>query len=400
MLSGKNILIGITGGIAAYKTAHLVREFIKVGASVKCILTPSAKNFITPLTLSTLSKNEVFSEFTTDEDNPRWNDHVQLGLWADLFIIAPTTANTLGKMCQGICDNLLMAAYLSAKCQIYFAPSMDLDMFKHPSTIENLKKLEEFGNIMIPVDHGELASGLIGEGRMAEPNTIFKFVTDDLTKKSPFFNKRVLVTAGPTYEAIDPVRFIGNRSSGKMGCELALSFARKGAKVDLVLGPSSQNPIHNNISIKRVESAEEMYQESLSKFDSSNIVVAAAAVSDYSPVTKLKEKHKKGLNTQNIKLKKTKDIIADMGSLKNDQFLVGFALETQNEITNAKSKLITKNLDLIILNSLKDKGAGFEFNTNKITILSKHNKLLNFELKSKQDVAEDIVHTILNEINA
>mgnify|MGYP001337543598 CR=1 FL=1 len=400
MLSGKNILIGITGGIAAYKTAHLVREFIKARASVKCILTPNAKNFITPLTLSTLSKNEVFSEFTTDEDNPRWNDHVALGLWADIFIIAPATANTLGKMCQGICDNLLMATYLSAKCQVYFAPSMDLDMFKHPSTIDNLKKLKEFGNIMIPVDHGDLASGLIGEGRMAEPYTIFKFVSNDLEKKLPLFNKKVLVTAGPTYEAIDPVRFIGNRSSGKMGCELALSFARKGAKVDLVLGPSFQNPIHNNISIKRVESAEEMYHESLSKFDTSNIVVAAAAVSDYSPVNKLKEKYKKDLNSTNIKLKKTKDIIADMGTLKGNQFLVGFALETQNEITNAKTKLITKNLDLIILNSLNDKGAGFGSNTNKITILSKHNKLLSFELKSKQEVAEDIVCTILNEINA
>ena len=400
MLSGKNILIGITGGIAAYKTAHLVREFIKEGANVKCIQTQSSKSFITPLTLSTLSKNEVYSEFTTDKENPRWNDHVKLAIWADLFLIAPATANTLSKMCQGVCDNLLIATYLSSKCQVYFAPAMGLDMFKHPSTIENLKKLMQFGNVMIPAEIGELASGLVGEGRMAEPKNILAFVKEDLTSKLPLLNKTVLITAGPTYEAIDPVRFIGNRSSGKMGCELALNFANKGAKVILVLGPSYENPIHDNISIKRVESAEEMYLESLSVFKRSDIVIAAAAVADYKPVNKLAEKYKKESGIPKIALQKTKDILADMGAAKKDQVLVGFALETNNEIENAKSKLLEKNLDLVVLNSLKDEGAGFETNTNKVTILSKDNKMLRFELKSKHDVANDIVNLILNEIDA
>ena len=400
MLSGKNILIGITGGIAAYKTAHLVREFIKEGANVKCIQTPSSKSFITPLTLSTLSKNEVYSEFTSDEDNPRWNNHVKLALWADLFLIAPATAKTLSKMCQGDCDNLLIATYLSSKCQVYFAPSMDLDMYKHPSTIENLKKLRQFGNNMIPAEKGELASGLVGEGRMAEPKNILAFIKSDLASKLPLSNKTVLITAGPTYEAIDPVRFIGNRSSGKMGCELALNFANKGAKVILVLGPSYENPIHDNIRIKRVVSAEEMHLESLTEFESSHIVIAAAAVADYKPLNKLAEKYKKESGTPKISLQKTKDILADMGVAKKGQFLVGFALETNNEIENAKSKLHEKNLDLVVLNSLKDEGAGFETNTNKVTILYRDNKMLRFELKSKRDVANDIVNLILNEIDA
>ena len=400
MLSGKNILIGISGGIAAYKTAHLVREFIKEGANVKCIQTPSSKSFITPLTLSTLSNNEVYSEFTSDEENPRWNDHVKLALWADLFLIAPATANTLSKMCLGVCDNLLIATYLSSKCQVYFAPAMDLDMYKHPSTLENLKKLREFGNVMIPAENGELASGLVGEGRMAEPKNILTFVKTDLASKLPLSNKTVLITAGPTYESIDPVRFIGNRSSGKMGCELALNFANKGAKVILVLGPSYENPIHDNIIIKRVESAEEMHLESFSVYESSHIVIAAAAVADYKPVNKLAEKYKKEFGIPEIALQKTKDILADMGASKKDQFLVGFALESNNEIENAKSKLLEKNLDLVVLNSLKDEGAGFETNTNKVTILSKDNNMLRFELKSKHDVANDIANLILNEIDA
>ena len=400
MLSGKNILIGITGGIAAYKIAHLVREFIKEGANVTCIQTPSSKSFVTPLTLSTLSKNEVYSEFTSDEENPRWNDHVKLALWADFFLIAPATANTISKMCQGVCDNLLIATYLSSKCQVYFAPAMDLDMYKHPSTLENLKKLRQFGNVMIPAEKGELASGLVGEGRMAEPKNILAFVKADLASKLPLSNKTVLITAGPTYEAIDPVRFIGNRSSGKMGCELALNFANKGAKVILVLGPSNENPIHDNITIKRVESAEEMHLESFSVFESSHIVIAAAAVADYKPVSKLLHKYKKVSGTPKIELQKTKDILADMGAAKKNQFLVGFALETNNEIDNAKSKLLEKNLDLIVLNSLNDEGAGFETNTNKVTILSKDNKMLRFELKSKHDVANDIANLILNEIDA
>jgi len=399
MLSGKNILIGITGGIAAYKTAHLVREFIKEGANVKCIQTPSSKSFITPLTLSTLSKNEVYSEFTSDEDNPRWNDHVKLALWAHLFLIAPATANTLSKMCQGVCDNLLIATYLSSKCQVYFAPAMDLDMYKHPSTLDNLKKLKEFGNIIIPPEKGELASGLVGQGRMAEPKNILEFVKADLASKLPLTDKIVLITAGPTYEPIDPVRFIGNRSSGKMGCELALNFANKGANVILVLGPSNENPIHENITIKRVESAKEMYLESLSVFESSHIVIAAAAVSDYKPLNKLNHKYKKEFGTPEVVLQKTKDILADMGKAKKDQFLVGFALETNNEIENAKSKLVQKNLDLVVMNSLKDYGACFESDTNKVTIFSKDNKMHKFELKSKQEVANDIVDLILKEID-
>lgn len=400
MLSGKNILIGITGGIAAYKTAHLVREFIKEGANVICIQTPSSKKFITPLTLSTLSKNEVYSEFTSDEENPRWNDHVKLALWADFFLIAPATANSLSKMCQGVCDNLLIATYLSSKCQVYLAPAMDLDMYKHPSTRVNLKKLRQFGNVVIPPEKGELASGLVGLGRMAEPKNILAFIKADLASKLPLLDKRVLITAGPTYEAIDPVRFIGNRSSGKMGCELALNFANKGAKVILVLGPSNENPIHDNIIIKRVESANEMYLEAFSIFESCSIVIAAAAVSDYKPFNKLTEKYKKESGTPKIVLKKTKDILAEMGAAKKEQFLVGFALESNNEIANAKSKLLEKNLDLIVLNSLNDEGACFETETNKVTIISKDNKILRFELKSKFEVASDIANLILNEIDA
>lgn len=400
MLRGKNILIGITGGIAAYKSAHLVREFIKAGANVKCIQTPASKNFITPLTLATLSKNEVFSEFTTDEENPRWNDHVTLGLWADLFIIAPATANTLAKMSQGICDNLLMATYFSAKCPIYFAPAMDLDMYKHPSTAESLQKLQSFGNTIILPESGELASGLVGLGRMAEPENIFNFIIADLNEKLPLKHHSVLITAGPTYEAIDPVRFIGNRSSGKMGVELALNLANKGAEVNLILGPSLISVSHNNIVVSNVESAKEMYFTAMGFFKNSTIVIAAAAVADYTPKVVSTQKIKKELATPVIELIKTKDILAEMGAQKTSQFLVGFALETHNEIKNAKSKLQSKNLDLIVLNSLNDKGACFQSNTNKITILTKSNKKLSFELKSKQDVAEDIVNTILTKINA
>ena len=283
MLSGKNILIGVTGGIAAYKSAHLVREFIKAGANVKCIQTPASKDFITPLTLSTLSKNEVFSTFTTDKENPRWNDHVSLGLWADFFIIAPATANTLSKMSTGQCDNLLMATYLSAKCPVYIAPAMDLDMYKHPTTNTNLKKLSSFGNTIILPESGELASGLVGQGRMAEPENIFSFIEKDILSKLPLKHHKALITAGPTYEAIDPVRFIGNRSSGKMGVELALNLANKGALVQLVLGPSSIQVKHPNIIVSRVESASEMYAEAMRYFTDSSIVIASAAVADYSP---------------------------------------------------------------------------------------------------------------------
>ena len=400
MLSRKNILIGITGGIAAYKSAHLVREFIKAGANVKCIQTPASKNFITPLTLSTLSKNEVFSEFTSDEENPRWNDHVTLGLWADVFIIAPATANTLSKMSQGTCDNLLMATYLSAKCPVYFAPAMDLDMYKHPSTGQNLDKLSAFGNIVILPESGELASGLIGQGRMAEPENIFKFVCDDLNDKLPLKSHKLLITAGPTYEAIDPVRYLGNRSSGKMGVALALEFANKGAKVNLVLGPSNVSVSHNNISVTHVESAEDMYTAAIHLFNDCTIAIAAAAVADYTPKVVSDRKIKKEEGTPVIELTRTKDILAEMGATKKNQFLVGFALETHNELENAASKLKKKKLNMIVLNSLQDKGAGFQGDTNKITILTKDNKKLSFELKSKQKVAQDIVDTILTEIDA
>ena len=400
MLSGKNILIGITGGIAAYKSAHIVREFIKVGANVKCIQTPASKNFITPLTLATLSKNEVLSELITDEDNPRWNDHVNLGLWADLFIIAPATANTLGKMVQGLCDNLLLATYLSAKCSVYVAPAMDLDMYKHPSTQENLNKLLEFGTKIILPEFGELASGLIGQGRMAEPEGIVEFILKDLQNLAPLKHHSILITAGPTHEAIDPVRFIGNRSSGKMGVELALNLANQGAKVNLILGPSIINVTHINIVVTRVESAKEMFNAAIPLFKDCTIAISAAAVADYTPKKYSSKKIKKETEIRSIELSKTKDILAEMGVLKQNQFLVGFALETHNELEFASQKLENKNLDMIVLNSLNDQGAGFQVDTNKVTILTKSNKKIKFELKSKKEVANDLVTIIRTEIDA
>lgn len=400
MLSGKNILIGITGGIAAYKSAHIVREFIKAGANVKCIQTPASKNFITPLTLATLSKNEVLSELITDEDNPRWNDHVNLGLWADLFIIAPATANTLGKMVQGLCDNLLLATYLSAKCSVYIAPAMDLDMYKHPSTQENLNKLFEFGTKIILPEFGELASGLIGQGRMAEPEGIIEFILKDLQNLAPLKHHSILITAGPTHEAIDPVRFIGNRSSGKMGVELALNLANKGAKVNLILGPSIINVTHNNIVVTRVESAIEMFNAAIPLFKESTIAISAAAVADYTPKTYSSKKIKKVKESPSIELSKTRDILAEMGALKQNQFLVGFALETHNELEFASQKIENKNLDMIVLNSLNDEGAGFQVDTNKVTVLTKSNKKIKFELKSKKEVANDLVTIIRTEIDA
>jgi phosphopantothenoylcysteine decarboxylase/phosphopantothenate--cysteine ligase len=400
MLSGKNILIGITGGIAAYKSAHIVREFIKAGANVKCIQTPASKNFITPLTLATLSKNEVLSELITDEDNPRWNDHVNLGLWADLFIIAPATANTLGKMVQGLCDNLLLATYLSAKCSVYVAPAMDLDMYKHPSTQENLNKLFEFGTKIILPEFGELASGLIGQGRMAEPEGIVEFILKDLQNLAPLKHHSILITAGPTHEAIDPVRFIGNRSSGKMGVELALNLANQGAKVNLILGPSIINVTHINIVVTRVESAKEMFNAAIPLFKDCTIAISAAAVADYTPKKYSSKKIKKEAEIHSIELSKTKDILAEMGVLKQNQFLVGFALETHNELKFASQKLENKNLDMIVLNSLNDEGAGFQVDTNKVTVLTKSNKKIKFELKSKTEVANDLVTIIRTEIDA
>ena len=399
VLSGKKILLGITAGIAAYKTATLVRLFIKLGAEVKVIMTPASKDFITPLTLSTLSKNPVHSTFYEKEDeNELWNNHVELGLWADYFVIAPATANTLSKMVSGTCDNLLLATYLSAKCPVYFAPAMDLDMYKHPSTKENLKALQNFGNVMIPATSGELASGLVGEGRMAEPEDIITFIENDILLRLPLRGKKILLTAGPTYEAIDPVRFIGNHSSGKMGFAIAKAAANLGAEVFLISGPSSQSIQHSLVTKIDVVSAEDMFLAVHRYFNDADIAILSAAVADYKPKNVANQKIKKASATLTIELEPTKDILASLGEIKKHQFLVGFALETENELENAKSKIQKKNLDAIVLNSLQDKGAGFATNTNKITIIDKNLNSKPFELKSKDEVAVDILNEIILKI--
>jgi len=360
VLSGKNILLGITGGIAAYKTTFLVRLLIKAGANVKIILTDSASSFVSPLTLATLSKNPVVSSFVKHENNTTdWNNHVEMGLWADLMLVAPATANTLSKMANGTCDNLLLATYLSAKCPVFFAPAMDLDMYKHESTAASFEKLASFGNIMIPATSGELASGLHGEGRMAEPESICEFIVDYLSTGLPLSGKKVLITAGPTYEAIDPVRFVGNHSTGLMGFELAEAAARLGAEVTLISGPSHLNVKSSTIDLKRVVTADEMYEEAHRVYDSIDVAICAAAVADYKPKTVADQKIKKSDSELSIALTKNKDILFSLGEKKQDQFLVGFALETENEVENAKGKLKRKNLDAIVLNSLNDPGAGF-----------------------------------------
>ena len=397
--SGQNVLLGITASIAAYKSAHLVREFIKAKANVKVIQTPSSKEFVTPLTLSTLSKNPVLIDFTHDENEKVWNNHVDLGLWADCMIIAPASAKTLSKMVNGECDNLLLATYLSARCPVFFAPAMDLDMFTHPSTQENIQKLIEFGNFFIPPGEGELASGLVGKGRMAEPEEILDFVFKQLFNNLPLSNKNVLITAGPTFESIDPVRFIGNHSSGKMGFSIALEAAKNGAQVELITGPTAQKISHPQISRIDVTSSQEMLDACLSSFKQTDITIMSAAVADYRPKEVLNQKIKKSTNTLNIDLEPTVDILKMLGKLKSsDQFLCGFALETENEELNAQNKLINKNLDMIVLNSLRDKGAGFKYDTNKISILDKNNKLHKFELKSKVDVAKDIIDFIITHL--
>ena len=401
VLSGKNIILGVTAGIAAYKSAFLTRLLIKKGANVKVVMTPASKEFVTPLTLSTLSKNEVYSSFTSeDDDNAQWNNHVDIAQWGDLFIIAPATANTMSKMVSGTCDNLLLAVYLSAKCPVYYAPAMDLDMYKHPSTITSLDKLQSFGNKMIPATSGELASGLVGEGRMAEPQDIMSFIENDILSTLPLKGKKVLVTAGPTYEAIDPVRFIGNHSSGKMGFEIAKAAANLGAEVFLITGPSEEKV--NNTLIQRINvvTAEEMYKACHHYFSKVTIAVLSAAVADYKPKKVAIEKIKKKDTTLEIELAPTKDILASLGAIKQQQYLVGFALETNNEIVNALSKLESKNLDAIILNSLKDKGAGFATDTNKVTFIDHEQRQVHFELKSKTAVAIDIMNEILNKIDA
>ena len=401
ILSGKNILLGITAGIAAYKTASLVRLFIKAGANVKVVMTPASKDFITPLTLSTLSKNPVLSSFTNDDDeNDTWNNHVELGLWADLFLIAPATANTLSKMATGNSDNLLLAIYLSAKCPVYFAPAMDLDMYKHKSTKNSLRTLEGFGNVMIPVASGELASGLIGEGRMAEPETIVKFLENHIIKGLPLYKKKIIITAGPTYEAIDPVRFIGNHSSGKMGFEIAKAAVNLGAEVILISGPTHQQVNNDLIKVIPVVSANDMYEAVHHHFENADVAILSAAVADYKPKFVASKKIKKKDATLTLELEKTKDILASLGQHKKKQLLVGFALETNNELENAIKKLKNKNLDLIVLNSLSDKGAGFGGNTNKVTLITSEENITNYDLKSKAEVAKDILSEILKLINA
>lgn len=389
-LKGKKILLAISGGIAAYKMNYLVRDFVKKGAEVKVILTPSAENFVTKVTLSTLSKNAVYSDFY--DQNGTWNSHVELALWADVLLVAPCTANTLAKMVHGICDNLVIATYMSAKCPVFIAPAMDLDMYAHPSTKENLEKAERFGHHIIPAEFGELASGLEGQGRLAEQETILQKIEDFFAQNHSknLEGKTVLITAGPTYEAIDPVRFIGNHSSGKMGFSLAEEAVKRGAKVILISGPTSQKTDYKNIEIHRITSAKEMYDEVFKCYEKVDIAIASAAVADYAPKIVAKEKIKKSEEEFNIELVKNPDILKTMGEKKTHQFLVGFALETQNEEENAKSKLQKKNLDMIVLNSLRDEGAGFQKDTNKVKILT-HSEQKEFSLKSKDEVAKDIL---------
>lgn len=399
ILSGKKILLGISGGIAAYKTAILVRLFIKNGAEVKVVMTPDAKEFITPLTLSTLSKNPVHSSFTSDDQDETWNNHIELGMWADLILICPATANTLSKMANGNCDNLLIAVYLSAKCPVYFAPAMDLDMYKHQSTKDSISKLLENGNILIPAETGELASGLIGEGRLAEPDSILNFIEAEIIKSLPLRGKKILVTAGPTYEAIDPVRYISNHSSGKMGFEIAKKASDLGAEVFLISGPSNQKISTRSINLINVVSSKDMHEEVIKYYSEADIVIMAAAVSDFKPKDFSNKKIKKDNIQPRIELEKTKDILLELGRLKKNQFLVGFALENENEIENSLKKLKNKNLDLIILNSLNDKGAGFGTKTNKITIINNKEEKTDYDLKDKSEVAEDILNSIMSQIN-
>lgn len=403
MLKGKKILLGITGSIAAYKSAVLIRLLVKEGAFVKVVMTESATQFATPLSLSVLSKNPVNKDFTTGSN---WNNHVKLGDWADVFLIAPATANSLSKMAYGICDNLFIAVYLSSRCQVVIAPAMDLDMYKHPTTVANLGKLSSYGDIIIPAEKGELASGLEGEGRMAEPESMVAFLKDlfesgkkkKKTKRSKnkLLGKKALITAGPTYEAIDPVRFIGNHSSGRMGFMLAEEMARRGVDVTLVTGPTHLEI--DNPGVKRIDvvTADDMYKKCVSVVKSMDVIIMSAAVADFTPVEVASQKVKKNGRDMIVQLKPTKDILKELGTNKRKgQFIVGFALETENEIENAVAKIKRKNLDLIVLNSLRDKGAGFKTATNKVTIIDSKNKMNEYELKSKELVAVDIA----NEIN-
>lgn len=397
-LEGKHILICISGGIAAYKINYLVRMLVKKGAEVQVLMTPSAENFVSKLTLSTLSKNPVYSEFSSADGS--WNNHVEFALWADVILIAPCTANTLAKMVHGMCDNLVIATYMSAKSPVFIAPAMDLDMYQHPSTKQNLEMVEDFGHFIIPAENGELASGLEGEGRMAEPETIVEKIEDFFEgsdNPQSLGDKIVLITAGPTYEAIDPVRFIGNHSSGKMGFSLAEEAANRGAKVILISGPSTQKISHHNIELHKVTTAKEMFEKVFDYFETADIAIASAAVADYAPKEVASEKIKKKEDSLTIELVKNPDILQTMGDRKTHQFLVGFALETQNEEDNAIGKLERKNLDMIVLNSLRDEGAGFQKDTNKIKIFSKTERI-EFSLKSKKAVAKDILNFVQEQI--
>lgn len=397
-LKNKKILLGVSGSIAAYKSALLTRLLVKEGAEVKVIMTNAAKDFITPLTLSTLSKNPVLSSFTSGQ-NGGWNNHVELGLWADAMIIAPTSANTLAKCANGMADNLLIATYLSAKCPVFFAPAMDLDMYVHPSTVENVKKLKSYGNEIINAEFGELASGLVGEGRLAEPEQIVHQLTRYFSKKEQFIGKKVLITAGPTQEPIDPVRFISNHSSGKMGFAIAEAFEMAGAEVTIVSGPVSiPSPV--GVKIEKVQSAQQMFEATKKYFPESDIVVLSAAVADFTPMYVADKKIKKKEDVSggvllNIEMTKTTDIAATLGKEKKDgQIIVGFALETDNEFENAKGKLERKNFDFVVLNSLQDSGAGFRYDTNKIKIIDRAGNVYDFDLKTKKEVAQDILETI------
>ncbi|MDA9037389.1 bifunctional phosphopantothenoylcysteine decarboxylase/phosphopantothenate--cysteine ligase CoaBC [Flavobacteriaceae bacterium] len=397
LLSGKKILLGISGGIAAYKTPLIVRALHKQGAEVRVVMTPSAKDFVTPLTLATLTKNPVLSTFTaTDLDNPIWNDHVELGMWADILLIAPATSNTLSAMAQGRCNNLLLAVYLSAKCPVYVAPAMDLDMFAHPSNQKNIETLTSFGNQVLPVGEGALASGLEGKGRMLEPDEIVAHLISHFNPDLPLNGKRVLITTGPTFEAIDPVRFIGNHASGKMGFALAKVAAELGADVILVTGPTQEKIDNPSVKVQAVVSADEMFEAVKKEFSTIDIAIAAAAVADFKPQTVASQKIKKAKSNLTIALTPTKDILAYMGQMKKQQCLIGFALETENELENAKLKLKKKNLDGIVLNSLQDPGAGFSVFTNKITFIRADHSVKDFPLQSKLECAHRIFEQIVS----
>ena len=395
VLSGKKVLLGISGGIAAYKTPNLVRCLIKNGAEVKVVMTDSAKDFVTPLSLSTVSNNPVYFSFKSDDDDALWNNHVELGIWADFMLICPATANTLFKMANGNCDNILLATYLSCKTQVFFAPAMDLDMYKHQSTKESINKLISFGNILIPPASGELASGLSGEGRLPEPEEIVEFIDNFYSKGLPLIGKKVLISAGPTIEEIDPVRYISNYSSGKMGFALAETALMLGAQVKLVSGPTDQSISTKKVNLIKVKTGSEMRKVILEHYSDSEIVIMAAAVCDYKPKEFSKKKLKKDNKEINIKFEKTADILMELGKRKENQILIGFALENSEELVNAKNKLKNKNLDLIVLNSLNDKGAGFGHDTNKVTLISSSGKITPYKLKEKTEVANDIFKHII-----